>query len=114
MRPIDADALLEELARAKNDNEAAGMVLIDTDFETLVRDADTIDRYVEYERINALEKTVEELRAINEEYAYGERGQDKEIERCHRLIDALKVEAEATRRVAVESIVAMAMEVTDD
>lgn len=41
-------------------------------------------------------------------------GREDEIERCRRLIDALKVEAEATRRVAVESIVAMAMEVTDD
>lgn len=43
MRLIDADALMEELYKAKEENEEARMVLIDNDFEMLINDAPTID-----------------------------------------------------------------------
>lgn len=44
-RYIDADALLKELHKAKEENEKARMVLIDYDFETLIKDAPTV--YIE-------------------------------------------------------------------
>lgn len=43
MRLIDADALKEELIKAKEENEKEHMVLIDNDFMTLIHDAPTIE-----------------------------------------------------------------------
>lgn len=43
MRLIDADKVMEELYKAKEENEEARMVLIDNDFEMLINDAPTID-----------------------------------------------------------------------
>ena len=42
-RYIDADALLKELHKEKEENEKARMVLIDDDFETLIKDAPTVE-----------------------------------------------------------------------
>ena len=122
MRLIDADALWEAVKKEldiEDDDHGACFVgyqqikrVIDGTPTADEAGGADVDEYLD--RIKVLETTVKELKEINEEYAYGERGQEYEIERCRRLIDALKVEAEATRRVAVESIVAMAMEGTDD
>lgn len=43
MRLIDADALKEELLKAKEENEKEHLVLIDNDFITLIHDAPTVD-----------------------------------------------------------------------